>query len=288
MLRKHDIEMPAASTGRKMLLPKEISANCLLILPTVSIGNASQQAVDLLICNMKIPFLCHLNADDCFLPMFASDPFDQNSSQVITACSAYYCSDRNIVVFQFRSDCLAHRRHVFLKRLLEWVREMSFRSVILLTSSWAGIRREPYLDSPGVFYLRADNATKTEEELNKLSLTKVPEDPELALPGSGFAVEFYNSIRHSNVPLVVLVKYCYEGASNVVDAIELFENLVALEFDRSKIKVQSRFLFCSFFPRVIPGAEETFHLGVTIISGFDRVTARFESSMPSWNVRMLP
>ncbi|CDW56498.1 dual specificity protein phosphatase [Trichuris trichiura] len=232
------IGMPNASIGRKMLLPKEISANSLLILPTVSIGNASQQAVDLLICNMKIPFLCHLNADDCFLPMVASDPFDQNSPQVIIACSAYYCPDRNIIVLQFRSDCLGnhleqvrlgygifyssflcewlsscaepselvlvvlldpaesrpHRRHVFLKRLLGWIQEMSFRSVILLTSSWAGIRREPYLNSPGVFYLRADNATKTEEELNKLSLTKVPEEPELALPGSGFAVEFYNSI----------------------------------------------------------------------------------------------
>uniref|UniRef100_A0A5S6QD19 Proteasome assembly chaperone 2 n=1 Tax=Trichuris muris TaxID=70415 RepID=A0A5S6QD19_TRIMR len=228
--------MSASSTGQRVLLPREVARDSLLILPTVSIGNASQQAVDLLICNMNIPFFCHLNADDCFLPIFASDPFDPSSTQVITACSAYYCPVRKLLVLQFRTDFLVHRRHVFLKRLVEWVRQMNFRSIILLTSSWAAIRREPYLNSPGVFYLRSDSALKTEEDLNKLSLIKVPEDPELALPGSGFTVEFYEAIRQTNISLIVLVKYCYEGASNVVDAVEIFENLVALQFDRSKIK----------------------------------------------------
>ncbi|OUC49679.1 hypothetical protein D917_05156 [Trichinella nativa] len=95
------------------MIDKEIKSNAVFIIPSVSVGFASQQAVDLLICTLDIPFLCHVNASDCFIPMLTTDPYHKDSTKMVTACSAYYSETRNLLIFQFRSDILAVRLYKF-------------------------------------------------------------------------------------------------------------------------------------------------------------------------------
>ncbi|KRY66987.1 Proteasome assembly chaperone 2 [Trichinella pseudospiralis] len=223
------------------MIDKEIKSNAVFIIPSVSVGFASQQAVDLLICTLDIPFLCHVNANDCFIPMLTTDPYHKDSTKMVTACSAYYSETRNLLIFQFRSDILAHKRVEFVERLQEWIIGMKFQEVILLSTAWAPFRPDPetYINVD-VYYMLSKEASKTDEDMRKLRMKKfntkemLPKE-EQKLTGSGFTLELFKKLDDANVPLIVLIRYCDESMDNRSDAIAQFEALVAMQFERSEI-----------------------------------------------------
>ncbi|KRX18917.1 Proteasome assembly chaperone 2 [Trichinella nelsoni] len=218
------------------MIDKEIKSNA----PSVSVGFASQQAVDLLICTLDIPFLCHVNASDCFIPMLTTDPYHKDSTKMVTACSAYYSETRNLLIFQFRSDILAHKRVEFVERLQEWITGMKFQEVILLSTAWAPFRPDPetYINVD-VYYMLSKEASKTDDDMKTLRLkkfdTKMLPKEEQKLTGSGFTMELFKKLDDANVPLIVLIRYCDESMDNRSDAIAQFEALVAMQFERSEI-----------------------------------------------------
>ncbi|KRZ48528.1 Proteasome assembly chaperone 2 [Trichinella nativa] len=218
------------------MIDKEIKSNA----PSVSVGFASQQAVDLLICTLDIPFLCHVNASDCFIPMLTTDPYHKDSTKMVTACSAYYSETRNLLIFQFRSDILAHKRVEFVERLQEWIIGMKFQEVILLSTAWAPFRPDPetYINVD-VYYMLSKEASKTDDDMKTLRLkkfdTKMLPKEEQKLTGSGFTMELFKKLDDANVPLIVLIRYCDESMDNRSDAIAQFEALVAMQFERSEI-----------------------------------------------------
>ncbi|KRY29528.1 Proteasome assembly chaperone 2 [Trichinella spiralis] len=222
------------------MIDKEIKSNAVFIIPSVSVGFASQQAVDLLICTLDIPFLCHVNASDCFIPMLTTDPYHKDSTKMVTACSAYYSETRNLLIFQFRSDILAHKRAEFVERLQEWIIGMKFQEVILLSTAWAPFRPDPetYINVD-VYYMLSKEASKTDDDMKTLRLkkfdTKMLPKEEQKLTGSGFTMELFKKLDDANVPLIVLIRYCDESMDNRSDAIAQFEALVAMQFERSEI-----------------------------------------------------
>lgn len=230
---------------------------CRLIVPSVSVGNVAQLAVDLLISSLRLRRVGWLR-DPALLPLVGNDAFDHTPSRragyLHTAAEVYCSEELKLVVVQLRAPIAKGCSQSFVSNLIGWTKESLFSEVVVLTSSEAYERRDSQLVGPPFRFLLSEwsselNADFTERlkwqaleprtstnGLRSCDSSSGSHDPppptppgvltasEIFLPGSGFAKLLYTESAAAEVRMVVLIGFTSQG-DNRGDAVLMASQL---------------------------------------------------------------
>jgi len=223
------------------------------ILPAVSVGNVGQLAVDLVISTlqMKKAGLIH---DDSITPVIGSDPYkgcfssrvgtlqlkpeDATSNpapSLMTSCELYESTSHRLVVMQLRSPLIRGRKTSFLRRLVDFIKEMRFSQTMILSSSHAHERIDTQLRGDQFRFLSSSSFLEAplSEVLSTLGWTRLEtrenrddygKDVNPYMPGGGLAKQMFQLCQKESVPVSVLLVFCSEG-DNVPEAFLLANRL---------------------------------------------------------------
>ncbi|KAJ2506310.1 hypothetical protein IWW47_001642 [Coemansia sp. RSA 2052] len=206
-----------------------------LILPTVSIGNVPQLAIDLVINTLRLSRIGVID-DSALLPVSGLSSFDHISSRPVPL-EVYQSSDAKWTVLQQRSPPLAKHHRLFAESILEFIKASEFDRVVLLTSSDAALRTDALIDGPQIRSISINSDDKTlVDKLRALSLTDFGHSPligdsmaskESSLAGAlkqlhaaGIARPLLDKSQGAGVPVLALVSLVNEG-DNIADAVML-------------------------------------------------------------------
>ena len=211
-----------------------------IVIPSVSIGNTSQLAVDLLISTLlaqkQVALAAHINTYT-LRPVVGPNPYDLFDRTPATPADVYTSVEHKLVIVQIRSAPYYDRKYSFIRQILDWIKECSFMQTILLTSSFSHYLShldEEYLAGFPVKFLTTSNFELSAENLQSAGMNEVIKvekysmrpDPNgfVILPGCGFVKNLFEKLEKESMKAILMVKYCSEG-DNTKDAVGL---LVAL------------------------------------------------------------
>ncbi|XP_053696089.1 proteasome assembly chaperone 2 [Sabethes cyaneus] len=219
-------------------LTKELPfSGYLLIVPSVSVGNVAQLAVDLLIETLKmqkIGLLWH----PALIPVVGPAAYAHDTDKITTTAELYVSEQRKLVVLQLRAPLVGALQTDFLDNLSGFARDKQFSEVVILSSSFAhenhqvGARPYRYLANESFLTSRA-------EKLRTLQWTSAEGN---VIHGGGFAVALWNACSEKQLASLVLFNYVSEG-DNTADAVQLIslldqlKQLLPREADGVPIKV---------------------------------------------------
>jgi proteasome assembly chaperone 2 len=220
-----------------MELESSVSLSCLtgytVVLPSVSVGNVGQLAVDVLLATLK-PSLVSQVHHPSLIPCCGSDPLDLDSSVLTTAMQLYVQDTCKLAVFQIRSGLLPGLGSQFLNDLLGWCTDQGVSRVVCLASSHAHERSDAQLSGSPLRYLATPSLTeicpvpqtftRLETKQQFPGLHKEEEPEAVFIPGGGLAKRFITGCEERGFQGLVLLKFCSEG-DNTQDAIQVADYL---------------------------------------------------------------
>lgn len=207
-------------------------SNYTLILPAISVGNVGQLAVDLIINSLNTTKYGYIFTSHLY-PLVGNEAFsggsDPSKGNLTTACEIYRCDSKRLIIVQIYSSIVRSHGADFRRELRKWIKEKHFEKVVLLSSSYAQHRTDAEIKDPTCRFLCW--STSQEEVLVKELNWKVLESNNSIplrirnlVPGGGITSRFYSECVEDDIPLVVLLKFTFEG-NNIPDATELVSYL---------------------------------------------------------------
>jgi len=212
------IDLRLASTTSDDL---KLDSGLTLILPSVSIGNVGQLAVDVLLSSLDKPEFVTSIYHPSIIPVVGSDPLNLKSDQLMTACQLY--KTKTEAILQLRSGLVAGpQRDVFLDDLVNWIVSKKFSKVILLTSTEADERLDSQLRGSQFRFI----SKHFENDLKALEFLELEkrQDQDIFIPGSGFTKALYKKCLNEEIPAAIFMSFASEG-NNSEDGISLAKYL---------------------------------------------------------------
>lgn len=196
------------------------------ILPSVSVGNVGQLAIDLLISSHEFKEFATV-WDPAIVPSVGGNPFTGNSTDIGTACELFINEKLKIVVMQLRSTIEHKLAMQFFNKLKTSLLNLKFSNVIILTSMFAHELHN--INSSHFRYITNDD--NKVEALRSLKV--MPMETE---PICGFGCKLYE-ILSTDLKCTLLIKYTSEG-DNRPDAMQMLSILygIVIEFQDSFVK----------------------------------------------------
>lgn len=197
-------------------------SNYTMVIPSVSVGNVGQLAVDLLITSLnmkKVGTIWH----PAILPSVGSDPFFAQKDTVCTACEMYANETQKIAAIQLRSGLEFEKAVSFFQELTICLKNtLNIKNVIILTTTFA---HEMHNISPNTFrYISNQEHTEWTQNLN-IPKIEPSSNGKYIVHGAGFAIKLYEYlIAETEFKCSVIVKYTSEG-DNRPDAVAMLELL---------------------------------------------------------------
>lgn len=205
-----------------------------LLLPSVSVGNIGQLAIDLLIYNTtSCRYLGRIDHPS-LSPVIGWSPNadDDGSSEHLMTPAEMFISEKNhLLIIQLHSQLLPRGRLSLLSDLLSWCVERGVTRVLQLASCHASTRTDPSSRQ-----LRAVTAAGglvppgcvTVQQVNDLVTDcKV-------VPGSGFVADLQSLCEKRSLPFTCVMSSVYEG-NNIPEAVVLANYAVShLDIDLQK------------------------------------------------------
>ncbi|KAJ2713179.1 hypothetical protein H4R19_002381 [Coemansia spiralis] len=198
-----------------------------LVLPSVSVGNVPQLAVDLLVNTLQAARIGILDSAQA-IPVSGPSGFDHLPEQRLVPVEVYQSADGKWTIVQQRSPPLPGRHRAFAQELVEFIRQGEYARVLLLTSSDAALRPDALIEGPQIRSLAVnwpdeELAARLQElslgPLGAASMAK-EEEPLKQLHSAGAAKHLLRLLRDTDIPVVALVALVNEG-DNVPDAVRL-------------------------------------------------------------------
>ncbi|KAJ8880954.1 hypothetical protein PR048_017427 [Dryococelus australis] len=203
------------------------------ILPSVSVGNVGQLAVDLILSSLtavKVGYVLH----PAILPVVGSDPYDLQSSSFMIGCEIFAVENLKLLFMQIRSPLIKQLRNDFLLKLVKWIQKMECAEVIMLTSSYEYERSDEQIRGTPLRYLMTANLfSKHEERIAQLGWKELEKrrcadittlgssiGEKLCIPGGGFAKVLFDMCTKQEISSAILLKFCSEG-DNIPDSVLL-------------------------------------------------------------------
>jgi hypothetical protein len=100
------------------------------------------------------------------LPVVGSDPLDLRSDKLMTACQLYKSESGQEIILQLRSGLVQGAKDQFVQDLIDWIKEVKFSKVVLLSSSASDERLDSQIQGVPFRYL----TNKFETELRFVHL----------------------------------------------------------------------------------------------------------------------
>ncbi|KAJ2547082.1 hypothetical protein EV175_005358 [Coemansia sp. RSA 1933] len=206
------------------------TAGSTLIIPSVSIGNVPQLAVDLLVNTLALTRVGIIDSS-ALLPISGPPGYDHlPATQRAVPVEVFQTSDGRWTIVQQRAPPLPKHHRQFAKEMVDFIKTHGFAQVVLLTSSDAALRADALIDGPQIRSLAVNwqdealaerlqalslgefAATQTESKRATKSLTQ--------LHSSGIAKPLLSLCEKEGIQVVALISLVNEG-DNIPDAIML-------------------------------------------------------------------
>ncbi|RDD44109.1 Proteasome assembly chaperone 2 [Trichoplax sp. H2] len=202
-----------------------------LILPSSSVQNVGQLAVDLLISTMDCQLIGYWH-HSCLLPVVGHDTSCNQQdnknchNQLLTPSQVYMSRTQKYVFMQIRSPVISGGAATFCADLVKWISQKGFHRVVLATSCYIHEKINTSIGS-GFRYLTSRAACELRDRLeNNCSWVGLEECPStignsnngvvdqsdtVLIAGGGFAKKFFLECNKENIPLIVIISLCTEG-----------------------------------------------------------------------------
>ncbi|KAJ8964615.1 hypothetical protein NQ314_004750 [Rhamnusium bicolor] len=193
-----------------------------LILPTVSVGNVPQLAVDLLITTYnfnKITTIWH----PAIVSSVGDDPYHSDRGEICTACELYGNKELKLATIQLRSTVETKLALKFFRDLQEAILPLNLKNVVILSSAFDYELRNINNEK---FYYISNEEIEDVMESNNVKLLEPSLNGKYFINGSGFATKLYEILK-LNVNCTLLVKYVSEG-DNRPDALMTLRKMFKL------------------------------------------------------------
>lgn len=206
-------------------LTKTVIQGYTFIVPSLSVGNVPQLAVDLVIESLKmkkIGFAFHPGV----VPVIGPCAFS-HETETTSSCEVYVSESKKLVVLQLRAPVAVKQLQSFLDELLVFLSECEPKEVIVLGSCFSHERHDPALKRKLEYVGNASFLDSHAKELEEFV-----QHPDNKLPWQGFATKLYETMEGKlSVPVGVLFAYVSEG-DNIPEAkdLALFLNRVVEVF----------------------------------------------------------
>ncbi|XP_046971936.1 proteasome assembly chaperone 2 [Vanessa cardui] len=195
-----------------------------LIVPSVAVGNVGQLSCDLLISSLSMVKIASVYST-AQIPVIGSDPYNLKSGCLSTSCEIYKSVSKKVCVLQLKSPLIFKYAKKFLEEVIEIFKEKFIKDVIILSSSYAHEKKH-ILSSP--FRYVISEGSSYADKIRNADIVKHEDDTgELKIFGGGFASLLYKICQESNIPCLVLYKYCSEG-DNIPDAYDMIKILMTV------------------------------------------------------------
>eukprot|EP01136_Pigoraptor_vietnamica_P028602 Opistho-1_new@86235 len=205
-----------------------------LLLPAVSVGNAGQLALDILLCTAKPQRVGYISTCSV-LPLVGTDacnPTVSATGALSTALEVFQSHNGKVTFVQQRSPIAKGRTGQFLDALFEWIAACKFEKIVLVTGSDAAHRVDSQFVGPPFRYILSNKASATSdaalrgmgwvplEPPSAMALAADPKAPKIRVPGAGMTRRFVERCNEADVSALVLVAFCNEG-DNIPDGMLL-------------------------------------------------------------------
>lgn len=205
-----------------------------LVFPVVSVGNAAQLAVDLLLSTLETELVGYIHST-ALLPLVGGNPYRVGDQRLATACQVYVCHGSKLLLVQQRTPVSPNSRTEYRQFLTDWMKQERFRLVVMLSSCLSQYTNPSDLPKYSVHYYCSPAVTQqVQGDLGALCWNKLEkQDPVtheqsshgvLLMPGSGITRSLLEKCVSDEIPVVLLLVYCSEG-DNTPDAILLADRL---------------------------------------------------------------
>ncbi|XP_064477017.1 proteasome assembly chaperone 2-like [Ornithodoros turicata] len=205
-----------------------------LIFPVVSVGNAAQLAVDLLLSSLPNELVGYIHST-ALLPLVGGNPYRVGDNRLATACQVYVCHQSKLLIVQQRTPVSPNCRAEYRQFLTSWIKSENFKLVIMLSSCLSQFSSPSELSRYSVHYYCSPSVTDmVQDKLSSLCWKKlekqdpvtneISSDGVLLMPGSGITRSLLEKCVSDAIPVVLLLLYCSEG-DNTPDAILLADRL---------------------------------------------------------------
>eukprot|EP00271_Cylindrocystis_brebissonii_P011433 TRINITY_DN2900_c0_g1_i1.p1 TRINITY_DN2900_c0_g1~~TRINITY_DN2900_c0_g1_i1.p1 ORF type:complete len:348 (-),score=82.82 TRINITY_DN2900_c0_g1_i1:272-1315(-) len=132
-----------------------------LVLPSVSIGNVGQLAIDLLVETLNPPRACFLE-EPHVLPCVGNDPFGRaQNGALTTALEVFVDEARSLAFLQQRAPVIAGKLDLFASNLGDWLLSEGVSDVVLVSGADAGKRTPSQMEGEQVRYLASAGGPST-------------------------------------------------------------------------------------------------------------------------------
>mmetsp|Transcript_2330 Transcript_2330/g.6486 ORF Transcript_2330/g.6486 Transcript_2330/m.6486 type:complete len:278 (+) Transcript_2330:66-899(+) len=213
-----------------------------LILPTVTIGNVGQIALDYLIatllnrttgegvkdgdCIRKVGYIVH----DSVLPLVGNNAFENRDAGANGALSlaveVFQIAAKKITIIQQRSPVRKNENRTYAVDLGRWIKENKFLRVVLLTTQDRALSLHPSLASATVYQWTGVPDSFTDFPSRYVKTLATPEEVQAGeIPPvdgvfhpRGFVAQFVHACE---VPSIVLSMFSVESVNNLVEGQQL-------------------------------------------------------------------
>uniref|UniRef100_A0A182Q1C4 Proteasome assembly chaperone 2 n=1 Tax=Anopheles farauti TaxID=69004 RepID=A0A182Q1C4_9DIPT len=197
------------------------------IVPSVSVGNVPQLAVDAIIETLQlepIGLLWHPS----LVPIVGAAAFEHTANETLTTTAEVYASEeKKLLVLQIRAPLVGSLQQTFLNELADFVRDRKFSRVILLSSCFAhekfDVRSGPFRFVANEFYEGSSYGSRLQDE-------RWTKHAGVVIYGGGYASKLLKTLTERSVPSLIFFMYVSEG-DNTSDGLLLARMLNALTED---------------------------------------------------------
>ncbi|XP_053681262.1 proteasome assembly chaperone 2 [Anopheles nili] len=198
------------------------------IVPSVSVGNVPQLAVDALVETLQLEPIGQL-WHPALIPIVGPAAFEHASQDPITtAAELYVAEDKKLLVLQIRAPLVGPLRQAFLNELGEFARDRKFAHVLLLSSCFShekfDIRTGPFRYVANELYDQLPDAARLQDDRWTKHTGGV-------IHGGGYASKLLQALTERNVPALVFFMYVSEG-DNTTEGLMLARMLHAVSGER--------------------------------------------------------
>ncbi|XP_054265608.1 proteasome assembly chaperone 2-like [Macrosteles quadrilineatus] len=232
-----------------------ICANSTVILPAISVSNAGQLAVDLLIQSTKAQKLGNI-WHQAFIPLIGSHPYKEDITELCTEFEVYYLKEPKVIFAQFRSPVWENKEDVFLDDLIKWFESIKASKIVIISSLYDYERNDSQIRSPHVRCCVCPHTTglldsvfvplgvkPLELKATADTMTSGVMTETMHFPGAGFTKNLHLKCIQKGFPVVSLFKFCYDGdntpeATELASTVDGWLNIVPTVKDKAKTLIQ--------------------------------------------------
>ncbi|KIK67171.1 hypothetical protein GYMLUDRAFT_854594 [Collybiopsis luxurians FD-317 M1] len=202
-----------------------------LIIPIISSANVAQLSVDLLVSSLGLARIAILDSS-YFIPLIGSREHEEPG--VTTPFELFGKHGLDVVIMQQRSPTLKARKQDFLNDFFEFVEELGFGSVLILSGVDLSNRLDEQMLTP-TYQLQPNESPLSSTPLHRLTVFPIPkyaspvpqkldsdDEPQIPfIPGGGITRRMLSSLpKEWNIPISALLRFALDG-DNRTDAYSL-------------------------------------------------------------------